>query len=319
MRVDLVLNELSYRSPAVERHEAKQVMEKLIETMRAARRIGAERALRCHEDLYSSRLAEDYSVADWLHDGTVDQVARLFFKDAATASPFLQGMEGSEAAQQVGASDFAFQGEPAMGLGVAFVLDGLSVSLLLDPAWDTPAVTLDMLVMDSDGGIEEEVGSVRHAATPAHVRTHEPWIATQVRVAALKGRRLWAERQHLFPHLEFCAGTESVIEQLGTGTPMDTHVVRKLFELEDYCRNWQAGPFDPDLLPSRASPESQSTMQQYGRERRIVCPDGEYRDFTWHLRFTPGKGRIHFFPLDAQKKIIVGYIGEKLPTTTDPT
>jgi hypothetical protein len=319
MGVDLVLNELSYRSPVEERYEAKQAMAKLIETMRAAHRLGVQRELRCHEDLYRSRLANDYSVTDWLSDGSVDQVAREFFRTVATASPFLRGLEGSEADEQFGASEFTFRGEPAIGLGVAFILGGLSVSLLLDPVWDRSFVAVDMLVLDAERGLEEGLGPVHHASTKEHVKEHEAWIATQARATALDGRILWAQRKRLLPHLEFCASVRPFVEQLRMGTPMGAQVLRKLFELEDYCRNWEAGPFNPDLLPSRATPESQSTMQHYGSERRILCPDGEYRDFSWHVRFTPGKGRIHFLPLDAQRRIFVGYIGEKLPTSTDPT
>jgi len=43
----------------------------------------------------------------------------------------------------------------------------------------------------------------------------------------------------------------------------------------------------------------------------FLCPDGKERSFDFHLRFTPGAGRIYFYPKQPGA-IIVGYIGEKL-------
>ncbi|MCI0528399.1 MAG: hypothetical protein L0Y56_13245, partial [Nitrospira sp.] len=66
------------------------------------------------------------------------------------------------------------------------------------------------------------------------------------------------------------------------------------------------------------SPESQATLQQFGRERTFRSPDGEERIFSWHVRLTPGSWRIYFFPEEAGK-MIVGYIGPHLPTVSYPT
>ena len=53
--------------------------------------------------------------------------------------------------------------------------------------------------------------------------------------------------------------------------------------------------------------------------RTFLCPDGEERLFSWHVRYTPGAGRIHFLPLGPREGCLIGYIGHKLPTVKYPT
>ena len=37
-------------------------------------------------------------------------------------------------------------------------------------------------------------------------------------------------------------------------------VYGRLRELDNYARNWEVGPFNPALLPSKVTPESESTI-----------------------------------------------------------
>ena len=85
-----------------------------------------------------------------------------------------------------------------------------------------------------------------------------------------------------------------------------------MFELEDYSKKWIRGYFDSEALPSKATPESTSRLNKFTEKLTFACPDNTNRLFSWHLRFTPGAGRIYFFPVDNLKKIIIGYIGYKI-------
>jgi hypothetical protein len=91
-------------------------------------------------------------------------------------------------------------------------------------------------------------------------------------------------------------------------------VLRGLSELESYCANWAGGGFDIHAFQN-ASGESSATLNMYEAERTFMCPDGNYRVFSWHLKradFT----RIHFFDQPQTRRIIVGYVGKHLPTAT---
>ena len=91
-------------------------------------------------------------------------------------------------------------------------------------------------------------------------------------------------------------------------------VVRRLFELERYCQESTTGAFEPTRLSTKASPESQVTLNQYGKERTFLCPDDIERTFSWHLRLTPGAWRLYFIPFPKTRKMIIGYIGPHLRT-----
>ena len=89
-------------------------------------------------------------------------------------------------------------------------------------------------------------------------------------------------------------------------------VMRKLFELENFISNTKSDFFNADLIPSKATPESETREKKHQNELTFTCSDGIDRLFTWHLRITPGAWRLHFYPLMKKRKIIIGYIGEKI-------
>jgi hypothetical protein len=83
---------------------------------------------------------------------------------------------------------------------------------------------------------------------------------------------------------------------------------KKIFELEEYAASRPAGIFVSDSFPSKVSPESETRKRNFANELIHICPDGVSRLFDWHSRFTPGAGRIHFYPLENSNKIIIGSI-----------
>jgi hypothetical protein len=120
---------------------------------------------------------------------------------------------------------------------------------------------------------------------------------------------LWNDRGPLFPSLDFCDSVEGQIEALRGSERRFRDVVRGLRDLQKYCDSWDTGNVDIHRVPN-ASGESGPTLNMYGEERTIRCPDGQYRLFEWHLKRRDT--RIHFLDLPAQKRILVGYVGDHL-------
>lgn len=89
-------------------------------------------------------------------------------------------------------------------------------------------------------------------------------------------------------------------------------VLKRLFELEEYCKSWKNGAFDFDALPSKVTPESESRLKQFKDELTFECSDGKKRIFSLHVRMTPGAWRLHFCTELGPEKIIIGYIGPKI-------
>lgn len=93
---------------------------------------------------------------------------------------------------------------------------------------------------------------------------------------------------------------------------MFRQVMKRLFELEEYCQSWTGGPFNKNALGSKATPENESRLRDFAEQLNIRCPDGQSRLFSWHLRMTPGPWRLHFSEDLGPGRIIVGYIGHHI-------
>jgi hypothetical protein len=130
------------------------------------------------------------------------------------------------------------------------------------------------------------------------------------------GLALWQCREELFPHLQFCSSVEAQLQAVLHGSVMLKPTLDRLFLLEQFCQQWVDGPFNSQKVGCRVNPESEATLNKYERERIFCCPDGEYRRFEWHIKLTPHAWRIHFFPLEDKRQLIIGYIGQHLPIST---
>jgi hypothetical protein len=153
---------------------------------------------------------------------------------------------------------------------------------------------------------------------PNLINDPQDWLK-YIETTVIDGAELWGRRERLFHSLVFCGDVRKQLEDLSQGNILLQPVIKKLFELERYCRDWNGGPFNPDLLSCKVTTESARTLAQYGNERTFLCPDGENRVFSWHARLTPHARRIHFYPVPETRQIMIGYIGPHLPTANDPT
>ncbi|HEY9835000.1 MAG TPA: hypothetical protein V6D26_30895 [Stenomitos sp.] len=128
MDLDMVLNELSLRTPANNVQTAKQWMLDLTETAQIATEHGINEVLRVHSEFYTTELATGYSVSDWLYDSSVDLEARLLLNAFITNGPLLDDLHDTEIEQRKLLSDFFHEEKAANGLGFAFLLECLALA-----------------------------------------------------------------------------------------------------------------------------------------------------------------------------------------------
>jgi hypothetical protein len=143
------------------------------------------------------------------------------------------------------------------------------------------------------------------------------------------GSVLWTKVKTLYPHLVFCDGAKKQIKTLHGGLVLQRFVER-LFDLEEYCRNWNlADGFDGSRIRNSSS-ETTETLAQFGRDREFICSDGTMRLFQYHLKAKVNGVplRIHIWPDEkaefdlapsGRRKILVGHVGGHLSTVNDPT
>ena len=317
MDLEMVFNELSLRQLAPDIPTARHWMSLFIATLVQATSMKVKGILRTQSEFGSTLLALDYPVNRWRNDSIVDIEARRFYRTLETKSPYLSGLPLLE--DKTLLCEYRHQDGVAEGLGVAYEMEALAISLCSETCWEQSRLSLEISQLDAEGNLYSETAGVVHACHDVHLQVHKQWIQTRIKRKGLPqvrdGSELWNRRQDLFPHLSFCEEVGKQLQQLLPGDIMLQPTVRRLSELEDYCQHWTTGPFDATQL-SRATPESEATLQQYAQTRTFRCPDGIERVFSWHLRMTPKAWRLHFAPQAEAHTLFIGYIGKHLPMST---
>lgn len=315
----MVLNELSLEPLATDKSTARQRMDELVETLSTATKLGVKRVLRTHRDLKFESLAPGYMVVNWMNDGGVDKETRRYFQLLATKAPYLVDVADPTIENKVSISEFFHESDPALGLGMAFLLDSLAISLRSASYWHIHRLGVKWVQLDTDGEMIDEIVEVIHASSKDNVLEHADWITRRINVPVRDGADLWGRREGLFPNLQFCELVAPQLEALRSGNPLLHLVEKKLIELEHFCQSWQKQGdfFDYKDVPGKGGSESDPTMKEYGHFRLFRCPDGTLRYFILHVRITRD-WRLHYFPLPEKRQLIVGYIGEHLPTVKFP-
>lgn len=319
MRLELVLNERSLPQPAPDTATARRLMSGLVSTIQHLGKVAPDLLLRTRDPFFATELGKGYTGRHWAYDSVVPQDERLLIITFATQTPFFSDADGADIRDQSLTSEFEYAGRPAEGLGCAYLLQGIGLSLASAADWTPPWVTVNHHEVDET--TEQVVITpvqVRHASCPPHVATHEDWLRGRLATGVRNGRDLWRRRSDLFPNLKFCDDVEGQLRRLYSGALLQATLDR-LTELDKYSRDWTAGPFQRERILSKVSPESVSTMQQYSQERTHECPYGRELVFEWHVRLTPLAWRVYFYPDEVRKEIIIGHIGPKPPTVSDPT
>ncbi|QFS47339.1 hypothetical protein [Nostoc sphaeroides] len=327
MDFDLILNELSLRNPAPNEQVAQQRMSELIKTIKAVKAQGVKVSLRTKEDFHTIILAPNYPLRHWLNDA--DQVERLFIKTLATKAPFstnIANPEIQEIENNVSLSEFRHQGEIAIGLGIAYVLNTITIntiaiSLLSQECWDSNHVKLEFRCLDEYGEMISKIVEIIHASRSSHVQEHTSLIQQhQERIYqnVSDGLEVWNRREELFPNLEFCDVVRKQLEDIRTGQLELQPVVSILFELHKCSKDWNNGYFNLDGYSVEESGESKPTLDKYFKERTFRCPDGKDRLFDRHIKLRFCNWRIHFFAVKPGQ-VIIGYVGRHLPTVKHTT
>lgn len=305
--MDLFLNELSLRL-AANRHVVNGWFKSLGNLYKAAAKKGMGE-IKVPAIFFGYALTEGYSFYQWINDHEFDQDLRLLLKSRITTTPVIEDMLRENEAGTGRIFDCQYDGQIAIGLGAAsaHMYDSMSISFSSDNIWDRPYVGVNITLLDGDD-IWEGYCDIRHLYQGAHLDIHAIWFQAQRRPQIPNGQVLWLRRNELFPSLIFCEHVRGQIAGYSGNQPDFVQMQKRLFELEEYATQRKTGIFNPEDLPSKVTPESETRKRDFANELLQVCPDGATRLFDWHSRFTPGAGRIHFYPLENSNKIIVGSI-----------
>jgi len=315
MPVEMVFNELSLRSPFGNKHDARRQMTVFINTMRTSTSHGVKRKLCTVSNFDFLVLSDDYLMVQWRNDPEVEREERSFLRTLQNrGDPPLPDVPDSSI-------ETNYSGIRSIGLEYAVVFEELAVSLQSEEIWDCDRLTMSVTTVDDGGAFSESQVDLYHASSSHHVLQHVKWISERSHTNISSGRDLLERCDELIPHLMLCNSASKQLNALRKGDVMLRPVIKRLLELESYCRSWKDLPFSPDDFSGMTTPESDATLQQYSSERTFTCPDGRQRVFSWHVRLTPLSWRIYFVPEEPLShgqsgSLIIGYLGPHLRTVS---
>ncbi|MEO3778169.1 hypothetical protein ABGB16_15245 [Micromonospora sp. B11E3] len=273
--------------------------------LRGVRRSRTDVALVTERRFFDLDLGDDYSVREWAGDGRNRDSLR-----------YLQGMRQRAPFRDVAptelrdGTEYFHEDRAAEGLGTAYQVGGLAVSLPLGQMWEETLLRLiERGLAEDDAGsvaLTETEVEVRHASRPEHVDEHQRWLCESELTRIHTGAELWAAREDIFPHLRFLPRVAD--DLLGLVPAWLRPVKDRLAELELATAEWAPSSEASPRWRSRVTPESET--------RKALChfpdTDGATRLFDLHARFTPGAGRLHFRLDGARQQLVIAYIGAKL-------
>ena len=132
----------------------------------------------------------------------------------------------------------------------------------------------------------------------------------------ITSQNFWQWKDILFEKIRFCDGVKEQIEKIGS-SDFFQQILNRLVELDNYNKTWTQGACTPNRINGttslRVSNESESTRNDKTLKnyRMFQLPNGRTEYFEMHIK--TGELRIHFFPLEEEHTIYIGYIGNHLP------
>ncbi len=204
---------------------------------------------------------------------------------------------------------FSYDGVPCKGLGWASekIEDSVALGFELKEKWEDKNYDVDISLLDEEGEETTSTSACKHVVTPEGIEDLRDFFKTKINVPT-KGRILEKLATRFFPHLIFA---EQALYQLDKMKDSSTvaQIYFRLMDLERVAAN-SIVPISPDIFRYKTTPESETRSRL--SQMNVLFKDGQVRNCSWHSRFTPGAGRIHFYYDESKKIFYVGYIGEKI-------
>lgn len=311
--MDVVLNELSIGAES--EAELDEQLVRLVGTLKRLFEHGVRRALRTVRGVLDRAIVRDLTLKRWLFSKGPRIEEKRFLQRLLDKPPFVDDLLLKAGDEKRALLEFKLGDDDAPGLGVAHLLDSPAASFDGDARFRASRIRVQALALGERGGdVVEELVDVVHVSSPASVDGHRAWFEARIKCDVESGAELWERREEIFPRLVFCPNVEAQLRGLSGSEPYFRMFTRHLSVLDKSMRDWVTGPFDPQ--PLEWSNESDSVLDgPLADARTFTCPDGERRVFSLHSKMKGQNKRIHFFPVLEERVVIVGHVGDKLPTS----
>lgn len=308
------LNELSLPS-LYSQNNVRELFSQLGKCYKEASKSGV-REIKILSTFYNHEFAPNYTYVNWLSDSTADDDLKTLLKSVLGSVPFVDDILTQYQVENNTALTFTYDGNPCIGLGLANEKIFNTLTFSYDEnTWGLSNydVIITTLNEDEEGNLKEskELYNTRNVTNEKHFNEHVDFINNQVSKSIQGGKELWKLKSDLFPNLIFCDEVKSQIADMYYNTLGFKQIIMCLFDLQNAAANCDGNPIKPEDFPSLTTKESSSRLKKFKERLTILGPDGNYFFCSWHSRYTPGAGRIHFYPIEKEKRFVIGSIANQ--------
>ncbi len=204
------------------------------------------------------------------------------------------------------------RGKKCIGLGLASEKINNTFSISLSNAgWDESVykIELKQLTENEEKEISEQTieTTCRNVSVTSHIDGIEDLFTTAIPSTGLD---LFLQLGELFPNLIFSPKAKEQIKK-NHDRPAIEQIYYRLKDINNAATKLSGIGLRKELFQYKASPEHEQRRKL--PEMDIMFDDGKTRNCEWHLRYTPGGGRIHFSTDESDgKTIYIGHVDGKI-------
>ena len=304
---EVYLNELSCRG-SVPVAERVTVVNEFVERLKELHK----RNVKCiytHLCLDHIRITSLSSIKDIITSDEFKKDSRLEF--ALGFFNVIHPKELSDVIEGINITEAKVNGNDSVGLTVASDAVKNECALSLSgTGWDNKEYRVDIVRLGDDCEEIQELAIARNISKKNHFDDHSSYLPLPPEKKYRIGKVLERELNSLFPNLIFRDAARKFVKNCTSGDMVE-QIYIKLKELQKVAQLIGSDTLKPELFNTKTTPDSVTRNNMLNLNFRFE--DGITRNCEWHMRFTPGAGRIHFSRDEAPENVIyVGYIGDKI-------
>jgi hypothetical protein len=313
--VDIILNELSLQVRATTASQGRDLLNQWLRLLESlVRQQSQQPAFRAATSLLHLQIADDgYLFVQWLDALSPDEQALTL--GAIAQKPFVR--ESYPEYRFRSLAPAKFYDKECHGFAYAIEHNCLTWSLDTLGDWVDTQYQLVKVSIEDEKMVEEAL-TAWHLPATGLSSAHSPFLAAQLSSAehqliqsCRSGQDLLSNWTAWFTALDLTAAAEKTL--LLVPTVSVPAVAHRLFDLQRFFAAWDGKPLKyKDEFANKTTPETPNTQKEHADKFLIQCPDGQVRSMNWHMRYTPGAGRLYFIPNEAERRCFIGYVGLKL-------
>ena len=295
----MIINECSLSDNIEDIHIINEAIDNFISIYKGIKKIDSSHELWMVDGHKLQWNSLTYPLQAWLNkNGKQRDLTRLFLRILTKEIKYFQ-------------PDLSIQcqvyNKQCFGAEEAILQDDSLLSFSFHTKWKKETLNVKCIQLDNDEISEEDIPLINIYKPNQINESIIKKVSILDKYKLYDYNQLWNMRQLVYPNLRFCDNIKNDFKQLEKS--YINQVIKQLEELNDFAE-LKPLKFDPSALYN-ASPESESTLQQYKKEHTFKY-EGKSLLVSWHIRFTGYPGRIYFYPLtDA---ILICHVGRHLPT-----